>query len=97
MINPYRYLQAKEQTPNLDRVMMAVCIVHPLTALPQVYTIYHHRAAQDVSLITWLGFVLFGIVFLLYAIAHNVKPMIVNQILWFSIDLAVVIGVLIYG
>jgi uncharacterized protein with PQ loop repeat len=97
MINPYRYLQASKATPNLDRAMLAVCILHPLTALPQVYTIYHNQAAQDVSLATWLGFMLFGVVFLLYSIAHNVKPMIVNQILWFVIDLAVVIGVLNYG
>jgi uncharacterized protein with PQ loop repeat len=93
----YQYIFTKEKITVIDKLMMVACTIHPLTALPQVFAIYHNQAAENVSLITWLGFMALGILFLLYAIAHVIKPMIVNQILWFSIDTAIVIGVLVYG
>lgn len=76
--------------------MAAAAIIHPLTALPQVFVIYSTQNVAGVSLWTWFGFMVLGLIFLLYGIVHRIKPFIMTQVLWFIIDFAIVIGVLIY-
>ena len=76
--------------------MSVASVLHPLSALPQIYTIYNDKAAGGVSLPTWLGFATLGLVFLAYGIAHKIKPFIIMQILWLIVDVLVVVGVLLY-
>ena len=77
--------------------MNVAAIVHPLMALPQVYTIYSTQETGNVSLLTWFGFMLLGSVFLAYGIVHRIRPLIVTQVLWFIVDFLVVLGVVLYG
>lgn len=77
--------------------MMLVSILNPLVAIPQAVVIYANKSAADVSLVTWVSFSLVGIILTLYAIAHRIKPMIINQVLWFAVDFAIIIGILMYG
>lgn len=93
----FKHLTRKQEIAALDRVMMVAAFIHPLTAMPQVYAIYATQDATGVSLATWLGFMVLGLVFLSYAIVHKIKPMIVTQVLWYVVDLLIVIGVLLYG
>lgn len=76
--------------------MDVAAIIHPLTAAPQVYKIYTSHNVQGVSIWTWLGFMLLGIIFLAYGLLHRIRPLIITQILWFIMDFLIVIGVLIY-
>lgn len=96
-----KILQNKKQREKayiktLDNLMMIASIIHPLTALPQVYMIYSTQSAEGVALSTWFGFMLLGFIFLAYGIVHKIKPFIVTQILWFTIDALIVIGILLY-
>lgn len=92
-----KYISRKDTTSTVDRLMSVAAVVHPLTAMPQVWKIYSAQDASGVSLWTWLGFMLLGLVFLAYGILHNIKPFIVTQVLWFAVDFLVVIGVILYG
>lgn len=83
-------------TTTVDRLMMVASLIHPLTAIPQVYSIYSSHNVSGVSLWTWLGFMLIGLIFLLYALSHKLKPIILNQVLWFIVDFLVVIGILVF-
>ena len=76
--------------------MGVAAIIHPLTATPQVYKIYSTNDVAGVSLLTWLGFMILGLIFLAYGIVHRIKPFIVTQVLWFIVDALVVVGVIIY-
>ena len=76
--------------------MMIASLIHPLTAIPQVYSIYSTHNVSGVSLWTWFGFMILGLVFLLYAISHKLRPLIINQVIWFIVDFLVVIGVVIF-
>ena len=91
-----KYLTKKKETALVDRLMSAAAVIHPLTATPQVYTIYSTHNVSGVSLWTWLGFMTLGMIFLAYGILHKIKPFIVTQVLWFIIDLSIVLGVIIY-
>ncbi|HEX5456138.1 MAG TPA: PQ-loop domain-containing transporter [Candidatus Saccharimonadales bacterium] len=87
----------KSEKSTIDKAMTIVAVIHPLSALPQVVEIFSTRNASGVSLVTWVLFMLIGVIFMLYALIHNIKPMILNQIIWFIMDFLVVIGVLMYG
>jgi len=95
-----RYLGGRFKTSerrSIDRAMMIVATIHPLAAIPQVVEIYANQSAVNVSLGTWLSFMLIGVIFFLYALIHDIKPMIANQVLWFLVDAAIVAGIFLYG
>lgn len=92
----HKHLSKKQKTTLIDKLMSVACVIHPLTALPQVYIIYSTQDVTGVSLLTWFGFMILGAIFLAYGIVHRIKPFIVTQLLWFVIDFLIVFGVLIY-
>ena len=92
-----KYLSKKKQTALTDRLMSVAAVIHPLTATPQVYAIYTTHDVSGVSLWTWFGFMVIGLIFLLYGILHKIKPFIVTQILWFVVDFLIVLGVILYS
>lgn len=80
----------------VDKLMLVAAVAHPLSGLPQILQIYSTQDVAGVSLVTWIGFMLIGIIYLYYGILHKLKPIVITQLLWFAVDLAVVIGVLLY-
>jgi uncharacterized protein with PQ loop repeat len=91
------HLSRKAEVRAVDRAMDVVSIIHPATALPQVWSIYTTHNVSGISLLTWLLFMAIGLVFLAYGILHRIKPLILMQVLWFVVDGLVVLGVLLYG
>lgn len=92
----HKHISKKRQVTYVDRLMNAAAIIHPLTAIPQVYSIYSSHNVSGVSLWSWLGFMTLGLIFLAYGIVHRIRPFIVTQLLWFIVDFLVVIGIIIY-
>jgi uncharacterized protein with PQ loop repeat len=90
------HFSRKQEVTAVDRAMNVVSILHPMTALPQVYSIYNTHNVSGISLLTWLLFMAIGAVFLAYGLVHKIKPLILLQVLWFIIDAAVVTGVILY-
>lgn len=91
------HLNRRQELKAVDRAMDAVVVIHPMTALPQVWHIYSAHDAEGVSLLTWILFMLIGLVFLAYGVLHGAKPLIRLQVLWFIVDAAIVAGILLYG
>lgn len=96
MANRKNKYNKKSVTKLIDSLMGIAAVIHPLTATPQVYAIYSTQDVSGVSLWTWLGFILLGFIFLAYGIVHNLRPIILTQVLWFAVDFAIVIGILLY-
>lgn len=80
----------------VERFALVAGIAQPLITLPQIITIYSNQSANDVSLITWLGYLFFGITFLVYGIVFNLRPIWAGQTIWVLMQLIVVVGILIY-
>lgn len=72
-------------------------VVQPLITLPQIIAIYGNQSAKDVSLLTWMGYLIFGITFLVYGIVFNLKPIWIGQIIWVTMEIIMVAGILIYS
>lgn len=80
-----------------DVFIVVVVVVGPLTALPQLYTIFAYENVQGVSLLTWLFSAVFPIPWLIYAIVHKEKPLIISSVLWMLVSFMIVIGVMMYS
>lgn len=81
---------------HVERFALVAGIIQPIITLPQIVTIYGNQSASDVSLLTWLGYLFFGVTFLVYGLVFQLKPIWVGQIIWVIMQLIVVIGILIY-
>jgi uncharacterized protein with PQ loop repeat len=86
-----------EYRKHIEWFALAAGIVQPLITLPQIIQIYSSKSAQDVSLLTWLGYLTFGVIFLIYGAVFRLKPIWVGQIVWITMQSIVVIGILLYG
>lgn len=91
------HLNWNQKVAAIDKAMNVVAVIHPMTALPQIFQIYATKDVTGVSLLTWILFMFIGVVFLAYGILHKIKPLIILQLLWFIVDGAVVTGILLYG
>lgn len=81
----------------IEHYALAAGIVQPLITLPQIITIYGSRSATDVSLLTWIGYLIFGVIFLIYGIVFNLKPIWIGQIIWVTMQTITVVGILLYS
>jgi uncharacterized protein with PQ loop repeat len=81
----------------IEHFALLAGIVQPLITLPQIIAIYGNRSAKDVSLLTWVGYLVFGVTFLAYGLIFNLKPIWVGQIIWVTMQTITVIGILIYS
>lgn len=81
----------------LDKLTFVAGVIGPFTVLPQIYTIYIQHNANGVSMATWLLIFIVTFPWILYGVAHKDKSIMVSFTLWEVVNLAVVIGVLIYG
>ncbi len=80
----------------LDRLTFVAGIIGPFTVLPQIYSIFSTHSATGVSLMTWALIFIVTFPWILYGVAHKDKSIIVSFILWEVVNLAVVVGVLMY-
>jgi uncharacterized protein with PQ loop repeat len=81
---------------NVERFALVAGIIQPLITIPQIIKIYGNQSAADVSLLTWLGYLFFGVTFLIYGLVFKLKPIWIGQIIWVAAQLIVVVGILLF-
>lgn len=81
----------------LDRTVLLVGIVGPLTTIPQIIKLFTLHSAEGVSTLTWALPMLLDIPWIIYGIVHREPPIIVTYTLWFVMNGIVVTGALLYG
>lgn len=89
--------QTKISKKRIGQIALVAGILQPLITLPQIIQIYSSQSATDVSLLTWTGYLIFGIIFLIYGIDYRLKPIWIGQIIWVTMQLITVTGIIIYG
>ena len=80
----------------VDDLMLVFAIMVPLMAIPQAITIWSNKSALDVSLITWVAFLVSSIAWLIYSLVHKNKPLIANSSLWVIINSSVILGIILF-
>ena len=81
----------------VDNFSYIVGVIGPLLTIPQIYRIWFYQEAAGVSLVTWSGFVVVAVFWLMYGLLHKEKPLIMTYILWIVLQGIVVAGVVVYG
>jgi len=81
----------------LYRLTLVAAVAQPLTTIPQVIKVYTTHNVSGLSLFTWLGYALIGLVFLAYGIRYKLKPIALTQVIWFVLQMSIVVGILVYG
>lgn len=77
--------------------MYVAAFIMPLTNLPQIIQLYQTQVATGLSLQTWVMYLVFGLIPLLYAINNNIKPLIITNVLWTLINIVMIVGILRFG
>lgn len=81
----------------LDITVYIAGIVGPLATIPQIVEIYSTHSAAGVSAATWAMYTLFDFPWIVYAIVHKERPLVLCYLLWFVFNTLVVVGAVLYG
>ena len=93
----HRAIQVKKSARWVDRATYLVAIIEPIITIPQVYAIWSTRNASGVSILSWSGYWLFGIIWLYYGIIHRDKAIITYNVLYLITEALILAGALLYG
>src|ERR1700733_5782267 len=88
---------SKPSKPPLDYVVYIFGIVTPLFELPQALTIFMHHSAHNVSIFTWGFFLIDNFVWIIYAYARQLWPLLITSVLYEIVECLVVVGILLYS
>ncbi|HEY6002328.1 MAG TPA: SemiSWEET family transporter [Anaeromyxobacter sp.] len=81
----------------LERVLRAMSVFTMLMTLPQVITIWGRREAHGVSLVSWATYLVAASLWFVYGVRKRDKTIYLACIGWILLDVAIVVGVLLYG
>lgn len=87
------HISKKKQINFFDRTIIVAAFVSPLFGIPQVINVLAGNI-DGVSLFSWIGFMFFALLFLIYGYVHRLMPVIISNSLWLFIDGLVVVGVI---
>ena len=93
---PKSSLRRKEKKA-VDQMMSAFAFISPLSATPQIVTIFGKQEASGVSIVSWSLYLLIGLITLAYGYFHKLRPIIISQLLWTIVDVLIIVGILMYG
>jgi len=93
----YSYPSKDPRVALLDSIVLFFGIVGPLANVFQAFKIFTEQTAAGLSLFAWSFFVLVNLVWIVYAIVHKERLILISYIMWLLTNLLVVIGILMYG
>lgn len=92
----FALIHNKKSVKIIDEWVMVVGVLSPLTSIPQIFQIVTTQDSQGVSIATWILYIFLGMFWLVYGIAHEEKPIIVNNTLWIIFEVVIVSLILVY-
>ncbi len=94
--NPGTPLVAPGPGRILSRVVGVTSFLTMLMTIPQVLTIWLGHQAAGVSLLSWSAYLVSAVVWLLYGLQKHAPNIYLACLGWITLDVAVIIGVLVY-
>lgn len=89
-------MNKKQQAKVIDKLFYIVIIIEGLLSFPQLIEIITNKSSKNVSLLSWAGYVLFCVIWMLYAKKQKDKPLFIYSVMSFVIDSAVVASIIYY-
>lgn len=76
--------------------MYFVSFAYPFTAIPQIYKVYATHDVSSLEITSWILYVLFGSIFVVYAVSKKLMPLIIEGMLWVTIYILMVLAILLF-
>ena len=80
----------------LDKLVLIIGLVVPFLTFLQAYKIWSTQSADGISLVTYSGYIVTNIIWLLYGLAHQEKPLIIMYVLLAICNASIVVGAFLY-
>lgn len=80
-----------------DKLMYVIAFLGPLLTVPQVIQIFSTHSAAGVSIVTWLGYQVLTIMWVIYGVGRKDVPLILTEVLWFTVQALVIVGIFLYS
>jgi uncharacterized protein with PQ loop repeat len=90
-------LQSSSPVSGLERVLRGLSVFTMFMTVPQVLTIWIGRDAHNVSIASWAAYLLAACLWFVYGMRKHDKTIYLACIGWILLDVAIVVGVLMYG
>lgn len=81
----------------VDHLVYGVGIFIPFMTFLQSYKIWSTQNAEGISFVTFAGYASANLVWLMYAILHKEKPLIMMYTLSIIFNTSIAVGVIMYG
>lgn len=81
----------------LEKILRGLSVFTMLMTVPQVLTIWLRHDAGGVSLVSWASYLVSAVLWFVYGVQKRDKTIYLACIGWMLLDVAVVIGVIVYG
>ena len=94
--DPAKPAVAKPKTA-MDRLLGAMSIFTMLMTVPQVLTIWVGHQAAGVSVISWGAYLLAAVLWFWYGLQQRDRNIYLPCVGWVALDVAVIVGALLYG
>ncbi len=91
-----RNFKKSKQNQPINKLIYFVALAYPATAIPQLIKVYTTHNVQSLALTTWLLYVLFGVIFLLYAITKGIRPLVIEGALWVGVYILMVVAIILF-
>lgn len=89
-------IHKKKRKQKQHHIVLAASVVYPLSTLPQIYEVFHNQSAANLSVLTYIFYVVFSCIFLVYGLSERLKPIILLQSMWLSMYTILLIGIFMY-
>lgn len=87
----YHFLRRKKTRRAVDSMAYFIGVAGNIAVIPQILKAWQSNA-PGLAVLTWLLFVGIGLIWLVYAIQHKQKPLIIAQVVGISCNTLVVMG-----
>lgn len=81
----------------LEKTVYVFSIAGPILTAPQVGKIYTTQNVAGISLISWIGYLIIALFWLVYSVFMKNKPIMVANVFWVLMDALIIAGILMYS
>ena len=92
-------IETPQETSSTEKTLASmigvIAVIYPMTSIPQLWKIWVNQNVAGVSILMWVGFLVFSIPLFLYCVIRKENKMAMLYGAWMLIYVAVISGVVI--
>lgn len=90
-------IPASKRLTKFEAIVTALVMIEPILSIPQIIKIFSTKSAGDYILLPWFGGFIVNVTWLVYGIKVKKAPVIISGVVWMTIHLCMMVGILLYG